>query len=135
MLFLEIDQSTIRDLYRLLIDNLEDYSVDQRGDVGSWVRMACVSGLVSFSKVLLSNLDSRSSLEGYLPPETFHIAVGGILKQGVERLDNVRQLVGEELTRLASFTKALSEDFKPWRICGMEILDPLVSGSVWTSLI
>lgn len=123
----DFESKTTRDVLRLLIDELDDYSTDQRGDVGSWVRMSCVSGLVTVSRVMLETFHSPSELAEFLPPETFHAAVGGILKQGVERLDNVRQLVGKELANLVSCSKALKEDFQIWRIHGMEIISPLFS--------
>jgi hypothetical protein len=117
---------------RVLIDELDDYSVDQRGDVGSWVRMSCVSGLASLSKVVLEAFPSPGDLEKHLPSELFHIAIGGILKQGVERLDNVRQLVGETLTGLVSTTSVLGDELSPWRLYGMEILEPLLTRSVFS---
>jgi tubulin-specific chaperone D len=96
--------------------------------------MASVTGLVAISGELLRRLTSPSSLESYLPPDIFHLSVGGILKQGVERLDNVRQLVGEELTRLVSLTRTLSIEFSRWKPYGMELLEPLVAGSVSMNL-
>jgi hypothetical protein len=89
--------------------------------------MACVSGLVVISGAMLDTLDTPKDLEKYLPSSSFQLAVGGILKQGVERLDNVRQLVGEELAKLLSTTKALANGFDPWRIRGVELFDPLVT--------
>jgi hypothetical protein len=121
----ELESNTSRDVLQILVNELDDYSVDQRGDVGSWVRMSCVSGLVGISKVLLDAFPSPSELERYLPPELFHIAIGGILKQGVERLDNVRQLVGETLVGMVSTSNVLKSELSSWRLYGMEILRPL----------
>ena len=124
----EIAPSIIIDTFNLVIENLDDYSTDQRGDIGSWVRMSCVSALVSISGVLLSALTSPEQLGEYLRPETFHVAIGGMLKQGVERLDNVRQLAGEELAKLLCLTKSLSDEFSAWKLHGMDLLEPLLTG-------
>ena len=83
-----------------LLDGLTDYTSDERGDVGSWVRISCVKGLTSFSQTLFSRASSLPDLAGYLPPEKFDDAIAGVLKQGVERLDNVRQIAGESFLTL-----------------------------------
>ncbi|ESK95003.1 tubulin folding cofactor d [Moniliophthora roreri MCA 2997] len=90
----------VNSLFDALQDGLRDYSVDERGDVGSWVRMACIRGLNTFVEILLVKADGLPNLEGYLPLEKYHRAIGGILKQGVERLDNVRLEAGRAFENL-----------------------------------
>ncbi|KAL1728580.1 armadillo-type protein [Schizophyllum commune] len=78
-------------LEQALLRGLEDYTMDERGDVGSWIRISSIQGLRDCAIMLLQRPDL---LPSYLPPEVYHAAVAGILKQGVERLDNVRAEAG-----------------------------------------
>ncbi|KAI0761942.1 TBCD protein [Trametes elegans] len=101
-----------------LLDGLRDYTNDERGDVGSWVRMACVKGLASFVQILFAHAASLPDFSEYLPEEQYHAAIGGILKQGVERLDNVRQLAGECFVRLLLLPLPAIAEERRWQIHG-----------------
>ena len=93
-------------VFDALYVGLEDYTVNERGDVGSWVRIACIKSLCQIIEALISETNVKEVREysswttnyeifsRYLTSETYHKAIGAILKQGVERLDNVRQCVG-----------------------------------------
>ena len=61
---------------------------------------------------------SLPDLASYLPPEKYHDAIGGILKQGVERLDNVRQIAGENFLTLLLLPPPEVSDPAPWRLRG-----------------
>lgn len=86
--------------FQALETGLDDYTITDRGDVGSWVRMAAIQSLSQIFEILFSEASSLPNLEMYLPSKRYHHGVGSILKQGVERLDNVRQLAGEHFLRL-----------------------------------
>lgn len=101
-----------------LIDGLTDYTSDERGDVGSWVRVACVKGLASFIQTLFTHASALPEFSNYLPPESYHSAIGGILKQGVERLDNVRQQAGDSFTTLLLLPPPAVDGSSLWRIYG-----------------
>ncbi|KAK1233808.1 hypothetical protein PQX77_003014 [Marasmius sp. AFHP31] len=89
-----------------LLDGLTDYSVDERGDVGSWIRIASLRGLDTFVAIMLRVAESLSVPEEYLPPAKFQNIVQGVLKQGVERLDNVRMEAGQVFRNMLSSTSA-----------------------------
>ncbi|GBE84936.1 TBCD protein [Sparassis crispa] len=97
-------------------DGLTDYSVDERGDVGSWARIACVRGLTSTTEVLFTRVPPNFA--EYLPATTYHNYIGGILKQGAERLDNVRQVAGECFVRLLLLPLPTISNADEWRIQG-----------------
>ncbi|OBZ71620.1 Tubulin-specific chaperone D [Grifola frondosa] len=101
-----------------LQDGLRDYTTDERGDVGSWIRVTCVKGLTLFIETLFAHAHMLPNFAGYFPPEKFHSAIGGILKQGIERLDNVRQQAGESFLRLLLLSLPSVPDAEQWRICG-----------------
>ncbi|EMD39955.1 hypothetical protein CERSUDRAFT_45983 [Gelatoporia subvermispora B] len=108
-----------------LQEGLGDYSTDERGDVGSWVRMACIKGLTSVVQTLAAHAAVLPTFEQYLPPAKCHSAIGGILKQGVERLDNVRQQAGECFTALLSSPLPSVPHAEHWRIRGERLMREL----------
>jgi len=107
-------------MYDALISGLEDYTTDERGDVGSWVRIASIQGLTSVSVTFLTLAKSETTYIEYIPANLYHKAVAGILKQGVGRLDNVRQQAGESILCLLECPLPV-DDSNPWRFHG-EIL-------------
>ncbi|EIW80977.1 ARM repeat-containing protein [Coniophora puteana RWD-64-598 SS2] len=114
------------DIIESLDNSLDDYTTDERGDVGSWIRMASIEGLTSISLNLLSQRQAIDAA-GYLPIEKFHHFIGRILRQGVERLDNVRQVVGDCLLRLLAFSTAHISGVEQWRLKGEDLMRKLFS--------
>jgi len=116
-----------------LINGLNDYTIDERGDVGSWIRVACIQGLTDiadlFFRVLVLGSQSQRSnqldtvkLETYLPVEKFHTIVAGVLKQGVEKLDNVRQEAGICFMKLLNLGLPGDNELDRWRLHGVKLL-------------
>jgi hypothetical protein len=108
-------------LYNALISGLEDYTTDERGDVGSWVRIAAIQGLTSVSVTLLTLAKSENSYIEYIPANLYQKAVAGILTQGFGRLDNVRQHAGDSILCLLECPLPAVNDPNPWKFYG-EIL-------------
>ncbi len=85
-----------------------------------------------FHRLVSSTYPRRRTDNGlgdYLPPTVFQACVSAILKQGVERLDNVRQLVGEELGRLVrEAPQILHQDgeLKEWYLPGADVIAELL---------
>lgn len=78
---------------------LTDYSTDQRGDVGSWVRIATMD-FVNYLLPHLSKLDTEMNTQPYLEMAHTVKLISFILKQGVERIDKVRSIAGKVLCKL-----------------------------------
>ncbi|KAJ3937144.1 MAG: TBCD protein [Lentinula lateritia] len=119
---------TIEDISSILdalLDGLNDYSVDERGDVGSWIRIACVNALGNIAETLMARAKHIVHFESYLPPLKYHDCIGGILKQGVERLDNVRQESGRTFTKLLSLSPPDVDNSDRWIIHRSEFLQGL----------
>ena len=108
-----------------MLDGLTDYTSDERGDVGSWVRIACIKSLTAFAEILFPASPTLDNFANYLPPVRYHHAIGGILKQGVERLDNVRQLAGECFMRLLVLPLPAITGAEQWNIHGHELMKSL----------
>ena len=88
--------------------------------------MACVKGIADYSTAIISNASSISHSDEYLPLAKFHEGIAGILKQGVERLDNVRQQAGEQLLRLLSYSSDRdTSQADRWRIHGDHLMHEL----------
>lgn len=104
-----------------LLNGLENYTIDERGDVGSWARIASIQGLTCISGLLIDAADAIPHADGYLPPQRYLTIVASILKQGVERLDNVRHEVGKNLIPLLRSSLAS----KLWSLPEFERLDQL----------
>ncbi|KAG6437798.1 hypothetical protein SASPL_102728 [Salvia splendens] len=96
---------------------LEDYSTDNRGDIGSWVREAAMDGLERCTYILCNrdslNKEKSSSLQlekgdnsgddhfsSYFEASLAKNLVGGIVKQAVEKMDKLRELAARILQRL-----------------------------------
>ncbi|KAJ7288359.1 TBCD protein [Mycena rebaudengoi] len=123
-----ISVETLNALLDSLLRGLEDYTIDERGDVGSWIRIACLRGLTSFCEILLPKAESVPAFEEYFPAAKYQSLVGGILKQGVERLDNVRQEAGECLLLLLHLTPPNVLNGSEWVPRDLALLRELFSG-------
>ncbi len=115
----------VNEMTDAMLDGLTDYTSDERGDVGSWARISCVKGLTSFIQTLFLHASALPDFAAYLPPESFHSAIAGILKQGVERLDNVRQIAGENFLAILLLPSPAVADPAPWKIRGEQKIKEL----------
>lgn len=79
-----------------------DYSVDQRGDVGSWIRLASVSAV----RRILARLTAYSMLD----QATVDKAIAACLKQAMERLDSVREVAGLALTEIIAAPSFINDN-------------------------
>ncbi|KAI5983473.1 armadillo-type protein [Pisolithus albus] len=109
---------TIRALVDALDNGLDDYTTDERGDVGSWIRIACIQGLISIIETLFVVSINLPNFATILPAHRYHHIVGRVLRQGVERLDNVRQIAGESFTRILRLSLPSVDDADCWRVRG-----------------
>ncbi|KAG1885037.1 TBCD protein [Suillus subluteus] len=105
-----------------LDSGLDDYTMDERGDVGSWVRMACIQGLASIFEDLFRISGSIPEFASYLPAQRYHSVIARILRQGVERLDNVRQIAGHCLLQLFRIPLPSVPHQEEWRIKGSQLM-------------
>jgi hypothetical protein len=91
----QVPDQTCQAILQAFILALEDYSTDQRGDVGSWIRIA---SLASLGQVMSSLPD----LERSIPEDMTEKIIGGIIKQGLEKLEPVRAEAARSLYLLRS---------------------------------
>ena len=75
-------------IWTALTSCLDDYTVDSRGDVGSWIRMAACESILPVFK--------------YASDEDFNLTIGKLLRLSVEKMDKVRSVAGQTLCTLVS---------------------------------
>ncbi|KAL7752331.1 hypothetical protein RI367_002377 [Sorochytrium milnesiophthora] len=99
------------DMYTRLIEcmlrGIQDYSIDQRGDVGSWLRQASMTALVITVTVAVEAGETVRSQ--YLPLTVYIRIVAAVLQQSVEKIDRVRQVAGTALPQLLAFDHMVSQ--------------------------
>lgn len=77
--------------FDVIVAGFKDYTRDQRGDVGSWVRLASIGAVGACIPALGGRLLDQKRLDQ---------TVAALLKMGVERLDGVREAAGKTLEEL-----------------------------------
>lgn len=86
-----LGQETILSAFDVIVAGFKDYTRDQRGDVGSWVRLASIGAVGACIPALGGRLLDQKRLDQ---------TVAALLKMGVERLDGVREAAGKTLEEL-----------------------------------
>ena len=86
------------------LEAFEDYAIDNRGDVGSWVREAAMRVSVRLIKVALET-DARLLTEdapgcGDRPRSVSTTLVASIVKQAAEKIDRVRATAGDAMASI-----------------------------------
>lgn len=80
------DATMIDRIFKSLFCALQEYTVDNRGDIGAWVREAAMNAL--FKLVTTMPHDS-------LEAANVHAVVTGLAQQAVEKIDRTRALAGK----------------------------------------
>ncbi|RXK40761.1 hypothetical protein M231_02013 [Tremella mesenterica] len=81
-----VDSSTFKTVFNTIIKGLDDYSTDQRGDVGSWIRIV---SLRSLGRIIPAAVVDERVL-GLVSQVEFDEMIGGMIKQSLEKLGPVR---------------------------------------------
>jgi hypothetical protein len=84
--------ATLHTIVQSAISALSDYSTDQRGDIGSWIR---ITGLAALGQML-----SVSTIYSQIDQNTLNLAIGGIIKQSMEKLEPCRSQAYTTMTQL-----------------------------------
>lgn len=79
-------QSTLDTLFDCFLLTLNEYTVDNRGDIGAWVREATMNALYKLVVTMPQDLLSEIRV---------HEVICGLLQQSVEKIDRTRALAGK----------------------------------------
>ena len=85
----EFSEDHINQILECLFACSEDYSNDKRGDVGSWVRSAC-----------MQSLQDITSTQYPIAAEMWEKIIGVLLRQLVEKIDRLRQIAGDTIVKM-----------------------------------
>lgn len=119
-----------------LFKALDDYSVDNRGDVGSWVRDAAINGIERCVYILCKrdsigavrkacvvesglerpdcNLTKNDQITSLFDANLAATLVGALVKQAVEKMDKLREAAAKVLQRILHHEK-IFVPFIPYR--------------------
>lgn len=81
-----ITQSELRKIFECLLSALEEYTIDNRGDIGAWVREAAMNVLHQLLKAC--PLDRVEA-------DIVHNIMSGLAQQSVEKIDRTRGIAGK----------------------------------------
>lgn len=110
-LFLMIKNEVMQSLF----EALDDYSVDNRGDVGSWVREAAMDGLERCTHILCKrDMVENNQTHPLFDANLATVLVGGIVKQAVEKMDKLREIAAKVLQRIL-YDKTVFVPYIPYR--------------------
>lgn len=93
------------DVMKTLFDALDDYAVDNRGDVGSWVREAAMDALERCTYILCKydDLVPSNQLCPLFDEKIATNLIKGIAKQAVEKMDKIRGVAARILQRIIHY--------------------------------
>lgn len=106
---------------------LTDYTVDQRGDVGSWVRLAALAALRQYVVQVASLPADADLVLELLPQARLDDVIGGMAKQAVEKLDNVREAAGRGLMEIVEVVGGSGRGGR-WEVRGGEVWEGFREG-------
>ncbi|XP_072036691.1 tubulin-specific chaperone D-like isoform X1 [Amphiura filiformis] len=89
-----ICKDNINMLYTALLAALKDYSLDQRGDVGAWVREAAMESLRDLTILVVQHDPSL------LTPDICKRILQDLLQQATEKIDRTRACAGDAFLKL-----------------------------------
>ncbi|XP_045621060.2 tubulin-specific chaperone D isoform X2 [Procambarus clarkii] len=87
-------QSNLPSIYHALLNSLDDYTMDRRGDIGAWVREAAISSLQALTLAVVA--EDASLLTEDIVKEL----MSRICQQAVERIDRTRKVAGTAFAAL-----------------------------------
>jgi tubulin-specific chaperone D len=84
--FEDLSDENLQNLFECLLRALEEYTIDNRGDIGAWVREASMTVL---HQMMISCPRER------LNSEIVHKIMSGLAQQSVEKIDRTRAIAGK----------------------------------------
>lgn len=87
-----LSQSQLEQIFEGFMTGIADYSVDNRGDVGSWVREETIHGFRNFFYFLynFTQIHQNWNLHSLLTPSNCHKMMCVLIQQSLEKLDRLR---------------------------------------------
>ncbi|CAG9802319.1 unnamed protein product [Chironomus riparius] len=84
--FEDLTDEELKDIFECLLKALEEYTIDNRGDIGAWVRESSMNVLYQLT---ISSPPER------LMADIVHNIMSGLAQQSVEKIDRTRAIAGK----------------------------------------
>lgn len=81
-----LDGKALDKIFGCLFLALNEYTIDNRGDIGAWVREAAMNALFKLTVTIPQE---------FLDEQKVHAVISGLLQQAVEKIDRTRALAGK----------------------------------------
>lgn len=85
----DLSNDMLQNIYDAFLTGLKEYTQDNRGDIGAWMRESSMTSLQTIT-LLLNKLHPE-----FLTPELLTRVMTGIAQQAVEKIDRTRALAGK----------------------------------------
>ena len=92
-----LNQIQISKIWNCLIKAMQDYSIDNRGDVGRFVREQALDSLKRLTVLILSFQQQQKTPQSIMNQDKTVQLFNAILQQCVEKIDNIRVIAGKIL--------------------------------------
>ncbi|KAK2833361.1 hypothetical protein Q5P01_017250 [Channa striata] len=89
----------VAEVFGTLLESMNDYTTDSRGDVGAWVREAAMTSLMDVTMLVAAGAPE------ILPPDTVKCMMCCLAQQAAEKIDRYRAHAGNILLRLLHSTE------------------------------
>lgn len=92
-----VDKFMLREIFETLYKSIQDYTLDRRGDVGSWVRKETMCSLTLLVQEVAKQKDYYCEVLDVMGPEPqfYEKFICALLQQLVEKIDSVRAEAGK----------------------------------------
>ena len=103
--FKNIKKEILKQIFDTLYKSVQDYALDRRGDVGSWVREESMRSLTKLVQLMAKSKDFYVEVLDVLGPEPqfYERFICAMLQQLVEKIDRVRAEAGKCLQTFFKF--------------------------------
>eukprot|EP00698_Gefionella_okellyi_P015427 TRINITY_DN4352_c0_g1_i1.p1 TRINITY_DN4352_c0_g1~~TRINITY_DN4352_c0_g1_i1.p1 ORF type:complete len:1198 (-),score=203.98 TRINITY_DN4352_c0_g1_i1:1530-5069(-) len=95
----DVGRDVLHRVFAAFLECLKDYSTDNRGDVGSWIREAAMNGLGRLTLLLLHE-QIRTPSEAVFTEQMSISLLAHLVQQALEKIDHIRSVAGSVLQRL-----------------------------------
>lgn len=109
----EFTTSHIFKMFFKFLGGLKDYTQDKRGDIGAWVREACLSGFQTLICLC------KEHFPEILAPDLMSMIMPSIAQQALEKIDRTRALAGKTFYSILYNEPEISTIFHREKICAI----------------
>jgi hypothetical protein len=103
-----VNKHMLKEVFETLYKAIQDYALDRRGDVGSWVREESMRSLTSLIQLIANQKDFYCEILDVMGPEPefYERFISALLQQLVEKIDRVRAEAGKCLQTFFKYNAA-----------------------------